>query len=133
MRRWSWSPNLTGIFFCRTKSPLETHSHHPEQPEPAESQPPPHGRFSHPPVNFAPVERFGVEGDGGGVAALGTADGDFPAQFDPGHGEDGAGVGAGQREDVLLIVLQQTKDSWGGGTRARTAETGTNSSLGYGE
>lgn len=70
-------------------------------------------------MNFAPVERFGVEGDGGGVAALGTADGDFPAQFDPGHGEDGAGVGAGQREDVLLIVLQQTKDSWGGGGQER--------------
>lgn len=69
------------------------------------------GRELCPPVNFAPVERFGVEGDGGGVAALGTADGDFSAQFHPGHGEDGAGVGAGQREDVLLIVLQQTKDS----------------------
>lgn len=64
-----------------------------------------------PPVNFASVERFGVEGDGGGVAALDAADGDFSAQFDPGHGEDGAGVGAGQREDVLFIVLQQTEDS----------------------
>lgn len=78
--------------------------------------PPPGRRRWRPPVNFAPVEGFGVEGDGGGVAALGTADGDFPAQLHPGNGEDGAGVGAGQREDVLLVVLQQTQDSWGGGT-----------------
>lgn len=63
-------------------------------------------------MNFASIERFGVEGDGGRVATLDTADGDFSAQFDPGHGEDGAGVGAGQREDVLFIVLQQTEDSW---------------------
>lgn len=59
-------------------------------------------------MNFASIERFGVEGDGGGVATLDTADGDFSAQFHPGHGQDGAGVGAGQREDVLFIVLQQT-------------------------
>lgn len=61
-----------------------------------------------PPVNFASIERFGVEGDGGRVATLDTADGDFSAQFHPGHGEDGAGVGAGQREDVLFVMLQQT-------------------------
>lgn len=59
----------------------------------------------HSPVNFSSIERFGVKGDGGRVATLDTADGDFPAQFNPGHGEDGAGVGAGQRKDVLFIVL----------------------------
>lgn len=63
-------------------------------------------------MNFASIERFGVEGDGGRVATLHTADGDFSTQFHPGNGEDGAGVGAGQREHVLFIVLQQTEDSW---------------------
>lgn len=52
-----------------------------------------------------------MKGDGGGVAALNAADGDFPPQLHPGHGEDGACVGAGQREDVLLVVLQETQDS----------------------
>ena len=57
------------------------------------------------------VERLGVKGDGGRVAALHTVDGDFAPQLHPGHGEDGAGVGTGQLEDVLLVVLQETKDS----------------------
>lgn len=57
------------------------------------------------------IERLGVKGDGGRVAALETVDRDFAPQLHPGHGEDGAGVGTGQREDVLLIVLQETKDS----------------------
>ncbi len=63
------------------------------------------------PVNLPSIERFRVEGDGGRVAALDTVDGDFASQLHPGHSEDGAGVGTGQREDVLLIVLQETKDS----------------------
>ncbi len=57
------------------------------------------------------IERLGVKGDGGRVAALGAVDGDFAPQLHPGHGEDGAGVGTGQREDVLLVVLQETEDS----------------------
>lgn len=59
------------------------------------------------PVHFPSVEGLGVECDGGGVATLGTVDGDFTPQLHPGHSEDGAGVGTGQREDVLLIVLQK--------------------------
>lgn len=51
-----------------------------------------------------------MKGDGGGVAALNAANGDFSPQLHPGHGEDGAGVSTGQREDVLLVVLQETKD-----------------------
>ena len=62
-------------------------------------------------MDLPPVEGLGVEGDGGRVAALDAADGHFPPQLHPGHGEDGAGVGAGQREHVLLVVLQQTEDS----------------------
>lgn len=61
-------------------------------------------------MHLPTVERFGVEGDRGRVAALGAADGHFAPQLHPGHGEDGAGVGTGQREDVLLVVLQQTQD-----------------------
>ena len=56
------------------------------------------------------IERFGVKGDGGRVAALDAADGDLAPELHPGHGEDGAGVGTGQREDVLLVVLQETED-----------------------
>lgn len=67
-------------------------------------------REKHLPVDLPPVERLGVEGDGGGVATLHTVDGDFAPQLHPGHGEDGAGVGTGQREDVLLVVLQEAKD-----------------------
>lgn len=62
-------------------------------------------------MNLPSVERLGVEGDGGRVAALGAADGHLPAQLHPGHGEDGAGVGARQREDVLLVVLQEAQDA----------------------
>lgn len=62
------------------------------------------------PVHLPSVEGLGVEGDGGRVAALDTVDGDLAAQLHPGHGEDGAGVGTGQREDVLLVVLQETED-----------------------
>lgn len=65
----------------------------------------------HAPVYLPSIERLGVKGDSGRVATLNTADGDFSTQLHPGHGEDRAGVGAGQREDVLLIVLQQTQDS----------------------
>jgi len=53
-----------------------------------------------------------MKGHRGRVAAFGAVDGDFAPQLHPGHGEDGAGVGTGQREDVLLIVLQETQDSW---------------------
>lgn len=62
-------------------------------------------------MHLPTVERLGVKGDGGRVAALDTTDRDFTSQFHPGHGEDGAGVGAGQREDVLLVMLQETQDS----------------------
>lgn len=63
-------------------------------------------------MNLPSVEGLGVEGDGGRVAALGAADGHLPAQLHPGHREDGAGVGARQREDVLLVVFQEAQDAW---------------------
>lgn len=59
------------------------------------------------------VERLCVEGHCGRVAALDTVDGDFAPQLHPGHSEDGAGVGTGQCEDVLLVVLEEIKDSYG--------------------
>lgn len=59
------------------------------------------------------VERLCVEGHCGRVAALDTVDGDFAPQLHPGHSEDGAGVGTGQCEDVLLVVLKEIKDSYG--------------------
>lgn len=62
-------------------------------------------------MDLPSVERLGVKGDRGRVATLHTADGDLPPELHPGHSEDGAGVGAGQREDVLLIVFQETQDS----------------------
>lgn len=64
------------------------------------------------PVDLPAVEGLGVEGDGGRVAALGAADGHLSPQLHPGHSEDGAGIGARQREDILLIVLQETQDTW---------------------
>lgn len=63
------------------------------------------------PVDLPAVERLGVESDGGRVAALGAADGHLAAKLYPGHGKDGAGVGARQREDVLLVVLQEAQDA----------------------
>lgn len=63
------------------------------------------------PVHLPSIERLSVKGDGGRVAALDTVDGDFSSQLHPGHGEDGAGVGTGQCEDILLVVLQETEDS----------------------
>lgn len=61
---------------------------------------------------FSSIEGFGVEGDRCRVAALGTADGDFPPKFHPWHGQDGAGVGARKCEHVLLVVLQQVQNTW---------------------
>ena len=60
---------------------------------------------THSPVDLPSVEGLGVECDGGGVATLGTADGDLSPELHPGHSEDGAGVGTGQCEHVLLIML----------------------------
>lgn len=62
-------------------------------------------------MHLPAIERLGVKGDSGRVAALGTVDGDFAPQLHPGHSEDGTGVGTGQREDVLLVMLQETQDS----------------------
>lgn len=64
------------------------------------------------PVHLPPIEGLCVKGNCGRVAAVGAVDGHFAPQLYPGHGEDGAGVRAGQREDVLLVVLQQTQRSW---------------------
>lgn len=64
------------------------------------------------PMYLPSVERLCVEGHCGRVAALGTVDGDFAPQLHPGHSEDGAGVGTGQCEDVLLVVLEEIKDSY---------------------
>lgn len=58
-------------------------------------------------MNFPSIEGFGVERDGGRVSAFGAADGNFPTQLHPGHCEDGASVSRGQREHVLLIMLQE--------------------------
>lgn len=60
-------------------------------------------------VQLAAVERFGLEGDGRRVARLGAADVDLAAQLHPGDSEDGAGVRTGQREGVLLVMLQQVQ------------------------
>lgn len=60
-------------------------------------------------MHLPSVERFRLESDGGGVAALDAVDGDFASQLHPGHSEDGASVGTRQREDVLLIVLQEAQ------------------------
>lgn len=65
------------------------------------------------PMYLPSVERLCVEGHCGRVAALDTVDGDFAPQLHPGHSEDGAGVGTGQCEDVLLVVLEEIKDSYG--------------------
>lgn len=64
------------------------------------------------PVHFSSIERFGVKGNSSWVATLSTADGDFSAQLHPRHSEDGAGVGAGQREHILLIMLQKVQHPW---------------------
>lgn len=58
-------------------------------------------------MQLASVEGLGLKGDDCRVARLGAVDVDLPAQLYPGHGEDGAGVRAGQGEGVLLIMLQQ--------------------------
>lgn len=63
-------------------------------------------------MQLATVEGFGLEGDDRRVARLGAVDVDLAAQLHPGHSEDGAGVGAGQREGVLLFVLQQVEATW---------------------
>lgn len=65
------------------------------------------------PVDFPSVERFGVESDGGRVPAFGTVDSDLSPEFHPRHRQDGAGVGTGQSEHVLLIVLQQIQHTLG--------------------
>ena len=75
-------------------------------------------------MDLPPVEGLGVEGDGGRVAALGTADGDLSPELHPGHGEDGAGEGAGQREHVVLVVVQQAQHSWEGGGGGRRGQQG---------
>ena len=76
-------------------------------------------------MQLASVEGLGVEGDDGRVAALGAGDDDLAAQLHPGHRQDGAGVGTGQREGVLLIVVQQGQAAWGGETQSQTHTTVT--------
>lgn len=66
----------------------------------------------HLPVHFSPVEGFGVKGDSGRVASLGTADGHFPSELHPWHGENRAGVGTGQCEHVLFFMLQKVQYPW---------------------
>lgn len=58
------------------------------------------------------IEGFGVESDSGRVSTLGTVDSDLSPKFYPWHSEDGAGIGTGQREHVLLIMLQQIQHTW---------------------
>lgn len=74
------------------------------------------------PVHLPSVERLCVKGHRGRVAALHAVDGDFAPQLHPGHGEDGAGVGGGQREDVLLVVFEEIQDSWERRRRRRAGE-----------
>lgn len=62
-------------------------------------------------MHLPAVERLGMKGDSSGVSTFNAADGHFSPQLHPGHGEDGACIGTGQREDVLFIVLQETQDS----------------------
>ena len=58
-------------------------------------------------MHLPSIERLRVKGHCGRVAALDAVDGDFPPQLYPGHREDGAGVGGGQREDVLFVVFEE--------------------------
>lgn len=71
------------------------------------------------PVDFATVEGLRVECHSGRVASLGTADVDLPSKLHPRDGEDGAGVGTGQREDVFFPMVQEPKH-----TSRREGESG---------
>ena len=51
-------------------------------------------------------EYLGMEGDIGSISCLVADDAELVPQLHPGHGEDGAGIGAGERELVLLLVGQ---------------------------
>lgn len=70
-------------------------------------------------MDFPAVEGLRVERHGGRVTSLGTADVDLPSKLHPRHGEDGAGIGTGQREDVLFPVVQKSKH-----TSRREGESG---------
>lgn len=67
---------------------------------------------SHWPMQLAPIERLGLEGDCCTIACLGAVHGHLSAQLHPGHCEDRAGIGRRQSECVLFTMLQQVQITW---------------------
>lgn len=67
----------------------------------------------HWPVQLAPIERLGLEGDGCTVARLGAVDINLSTQLYPRYGQDRAGISRWQSERVLLPMLQQVQITWG--------------------
>lgn len=70
-------------------------------------------------MDFPSVKRLRVEDHCGRVPRLGTADADFASELHPGDGENGARVGTGQGEHVLLPVLQEPQHT----SRERAGES----------
>lgn len=60
-----------------------------------------------------------MERHGGRVPSLGTTDVDLPSKLHPWDSEDGAGVGTGQREDIVFPIVQEPKH-----TSRREGESG---------
>lgn len=78
------------------------------------------------PVDFPTVEGLCVECHGGRVPGLGTTDADLPSKLHPWDGEDGAGVGTGQCEDIVFSMVQEPKHTSGReGESAQQEETET--------
>lgn len=61
------------------------------------------------PVDLPAVEGLCVECHGGRVPGLGTIDVDLPSKLHPWDSEDRAGVGTGQREDIVFPMVQEPK------------------------
>lgn len=70
-------------------------------------------------MDFPAIEGLRVECHSGRVPSLGTDDADLPSKLHPWDGEDGAGVGAGQCEDVFFPMVQEPKH-----TSRREGESG---------
>lgn len=77
------------------------------------------------PMQLAPIERLGLEGDCCTIACLGAVDVDLSAQLHPGHSENGAGIGRWQSERVLFTMLQQVQITWETPTPTHTVDSRT--------
>ncbi len=60
-------------------------------------------------VDVRTEELLAFELDVGEISGLGTRDGDFPPELDPGHSQDAAAVAARECARVLLPVVQQAQ------------------------